>query len=356
LADENFSRILAISPDDVYIAYGVRESVGAEDAIFITKTNCGHLVMHPDADTDESIEEIATFTKLNINSFDWNPITCCDNYYFAIGGSVEEINGETKNIELFEFNGTNVQSLGSALLPEQTVTDIKWSSRGKDLVATGTNHAVSIFTLDFSNTDTLIGMLTEYKTINTVLGSGDKYADWTSDGRYFVLAGPSATDQEVPNNIEIFYAGDSVSKCVVQGNNVANICGGLCGIGISGAGRLNLIDKNIVCCSGVKYSQGVFAKYLGGLLGTPGLLDNLPGNDCCACCPCVCREPECVCSCEELKSSWYTVKPISRPISRTATSTKGMSDMRDNKAVIDEIEELRDLLFKDFEFRRFLSR
>ena len=49
-----------------------------------------------------------------------------------------------------------------------------------------------------------------------------------------------------------------VHGCVVEDNKVANVAGGICGVGLIGAGSLNLFDKNLLSGTCVNAHASVF--------------------------------------------------------------------------------------------------
>lgn len=274
---------VAISPDDCHIAVG---DVDGDIEIY-----------NPD---DLKLSDFITFTAgTAVRDLDWNPVACCSSYYLAVVGDTGNVQNDL-NIEIFEFDDVSLTRLAKAKA-DADLTSIRWSPRGKEFVVTGTNQTVTVYSFDPQSPN----VITEKFTYQTVVGlnklGSSKHVDWSPCGRFIVIAGDdSGLDNpvtEADQNIEIIRVGDSVEKCVVENNKIANVCGGICGIGIFGGGFCNLIDKNVVCCSGVPYSWGVYGKYLGGLLGFAGALDNLYGNDCCVCCECGCRAPVCDCDC-----------------------------------------------------------
>jgi len=297
---ENVIRHVAVSPDDCHIA------VGDEDGIIE--------IRNPD---DLALSAFTTSTSdVAINDLDWNPIACCGRYYLAVAGDVGDAPNDV-NLEILEYDGASTLTTLTRVNfdPDSTglenLTSVRWSPRGKDLVVSGTGNTIGVYSFNpQSPTAKLTLAFTYTTTVGAAVPGSKKYVDWSPCGRFIVIAGAEESEQggnggtqpvefPIPNcsNIEVIRVGDSVEKCVVEGNKIANVCGGLCGVGIIGGGLCNLIDKNVVCCAGVPYSWGVYAKHLDGLLGFAGALDNLYGNDCCVCCECECRAPVCDCDC-----------------------------------------------------------
>jgi len=283
LADQGV-RSVAVTPDDCFVAKAVQ-----------SKGTLGNIVVYDSDDLSRIVSTVAS-TGLAVNDIDWNPIACCARRYLA---AVGETDG-TSNIEIFEFEGTTIGSIETAEF-DRVLHSIKWSPRGKDFLVTSTDHNVGVFTFDPSAAAG--SRVTEVFSYATAIGNDTAqspiYADWSPCGNYIVIAGATGTVEATSYNVEVIKVGETVENNVVEGCRIANICGGLCGLGIWGCGCKNLIDDNVVCCSGVPYSSGVYARYLGGLLGTAGYLENLYGNDYCVCCPCVCEARVCDCGCIE---------------------------------------------------------
>ncbi|MFC1841945.1 hypothetical protein ACFLYA_02655 [Candidatus Dependentiae bacterium] len=339
IAAANNHRLLAFSPDDKFVAYATGESDSTiyipppipyilHIAKFIDKG--GVFQLSPPISYDSPIappDEPSTF----LMRADWNPIACCEKYYLAICGygpvTLEILEYDAKNNVLTSIYTGN---------PADIVSDVKWSPNGKYLAVVGkqtgfirnlTEDDVSIY--KFNPAAAPMNRLERYAYFTPHVGPTDpiilpfdlnniRKLDWSSCGKYLGIAGDKGGSPE--RNIEIWEVGDSIVKCIVQNNKIANVCGGLCGVGIMGGGACNLIDKNVVCCSCVPFSAGVFDKNTTGFLGLapeysqgsgeflkrayvlPGALANIPGMDCC-CCMCNCYPEVCDYTCVPIPPS-----------------------------------------------------
>jgi len=285
-------KAVAVSPDDCFFAKAYLD--GSDSIIKVYDSE------------DLTVVAQVTIPDVDVHAIDWNPIACCSIRYIAVSGTFSEGTAAASGYAaVILFDGVDgLYPIASTTFDVATSNNtnaysIKWSPRGKDFLVTyvGDNvadeHYVSVYTFDPSDSP-ILAVASGYP-YQTLIGSNEEgsaiYADWGPCGVYIVIAGALGTNTAADQNIEIIKTGETVNKCVVEGNRIANVCGGLCGLGIWGAGCCNLIDNNVVCCSGVPYTSGVYARHLGGLLGEAGYLENLYGNDYCVCCPCDCTLP-----------------------------------------------------------------
>jgi len=258
LGDLNSSKALAITADDKLLAYGVND----QDNII----KVGKFV--PFFGVFEK-----AFSQLPNGIFvwgaDWNPIVCCENYYLAVASGSDGQLVDFGQLDIFEYNPLEKPfvSIYTVTQPESTdFYDVQWSPRGKELVVTSENFFVDSLISDTFDTllysfDPTVGLtvldLQKFGYLTNFDG-GPKYVDWSPCSKYLVLAGEPGGQAGEEVNVTVVKVGDCVENNVVENNKVANISGGLCGIGIIGAGCCNLIDQNKLSGSCVNASAGVF--------------------------------------------------------------------------------------------------
>ncbi|MFC1842115.1 WD40 repeat domain-containing protein [Candidatus Dependentiae bacterium] len=252
LDSTNASKALAVSPDDKYISYGVSENANKLRIDEILADSFGTMVV-----------DNASSNTL-VDSVDWNPIACCDNYLLAVAGVLDG-----SNLEVFQYKGgTTVTSLVAQVF-DSMLTSVKWAPSGKDLVVTGTGPTNEVGVFSFSVAG-VTGTLESTFVYDTQI-AGAKYIDWGECGKYIVIAGENTQDVL---NVEVLEVGDSVKCCLVDSNKVANATGGLCSIGIMGASCCNCITRNVAYENCVNFTEGVYNVFYKGLAGKHSILGN----------------------------------------------------------------------------------
>jgi len=279
----NTSQALAITPDDKFVVYGRSEAGMFYVSKFIpfsgtTDVLSGSLAAPPEGLlVDYSIPMGA----------DWNPIACCEKYYLAVVGNYIESVPRAGEFEIFEYNAkTNtLQRMYNEAVNPGYASAVKWAPNGKGLVFTdilfgADTEQVRRYEFDPEETPVVDNL----ETYDLALTGTDLFVDWQECAKHIVVVGENADP-----NVEILEVGDSVTKNVVENNKIANVCGGICGIGIIGGGGCNLIDQNVLFGSGVNASAGVFNTYYDFKFTNTTFkskaLDNLAfGNFCCDVC------------------------------------------------------------------------
>jgi len=213
---------------------------------------------------------------------EFNPTVCCGKYYFAVN-----------NGRFYEFDSAN----NTALLLPVGMTNVGtpiWFPNGKYVVyKTFADGRYQVFVDEFNP------QVDPSPPLRLSFDISDCIIDVSPCGRYVFAACKVDGEPDVLRT-EVIRIGDCVINCVVQNNRVANVKGGICGLGIFGASCCNLIDRNYAYGCGVNFHENVHLKSLGGLLEFPGLLDNISGDDCFRlCCSCTAVADPCLLEEEE---------------------------------------------------------
>jgi len=224
---------IAISPDDKYIAVG--DSAG-----------------------DLYIIEVASWTVVEGpitgagTLIDFNPVACCGKYYIASSGPppnshyplfIYEFDSNAKHLRL-------ITSLESTFAP---LSDLEWLPDGKSLAVAGATSSPGVYVYKFNPQTKSLSLALSYDGASLGPATANRIAI-SPCIRYMIISG----DEENEVDTEFVALGYSVNKCVVENCRVANVKGGLCGIGIIGGGACNLIDANLLYGSCVNASEGVF--------------------------------------------------------------------------------------------------
>jgi len=260
LADDNSSKALAITADDKLLAYGVNNHSSNPE---VYEIRVGRFVPFFGV-TEKKSSLLLSGGEEFVWGADWNPIACCEKYYLAVvESSPDESDGSSGRLVIFEYNAHDNTLNRIHIVSDSSVSnfyDVKWSPRGKELVVTSEVMSSGFDTAvyEFDPTPNSGGLTPTNLTHLTDFDNGPKYVDWSPCSKYLVLAGGVDESEESGANIAVVEVGECIENCVVENNKVANISGGLCGIGIIGAGCCNLIDQNKLSGSCVNASAGVF--------------------------------------------------------------------------------------------------
>jgi len=221
---------LDISPDDKYIIFADRESPINLHIIEVASWTVAAVLPSAGA-------AVAVF----------NPVVCCGKYYFALNsGRFYEFDPASKTISLLSYGMTNV---GTPI----------WFPNGKYVVyktfADGQNQ---VFVDEFNpeeNPSPVLKLSYSITRDDVVI-----VIDVSPCGRYVFIAYKEDGEEEDPDilSTEVISVGKTVAQCVVENTRVANVKGGMCGIGIIGGGSCNLIDANLLYGNCINASKGVF--------------------------------------------------------------------------------------------------
>jgi len=247
---------LSFSPDGKKIAV-VLNAKGEDDKPALILYDFNPLAEYIlDLTRNETLDD---FDK--VHTVDFSPIGCLD-YFIAVGG---------KNfIKVMHLRG----SVGS-FVTERDLTDVtalRWSTNGKYLLVTRIGSNVRIYEFNFSNTTNMLDKKIE---LNNGGGISPISCDWSPSGRDFVTVSSVSTATADEKNIFVYEVGNVPQRCVVERNKVCNTTGGLCGIGIEGAGGENCIVKNEGYENNINFSWGIFNHFVDGLNKNPKMLDNI---------------------------------------------------------------------------------
>jgi len=247
---------VSFSPDDLYLSAIYSHTV---ELFSFDKLETSNVI----SSTASINSQIGTLT-----SIDFSPVACGANYFIAVGGD-----DNSNQIEIFKFQpGTTISQLEmTSHGTNTTIETIKWSPNGKYLLAAGEQSAgneISIFSFDAS---AQLNSRLELEDSGNLPGGNALASDWSPSGRYALIGGQTSGG----NDTAIFEVANTPTKCKIEDNNICNITGGLCGIGLSGASGNNLIIKNIAYECDINFNPGTYNTFIGGLLGAPTELDNI---------------------------------------------------------------------------------
>ncbi|MFC1842113.1 WD40 repeat domain-containing protein [Candidatus Dependentiae bacterium] len=241
-----------ITPDEKFIAFG---SYATGD-LFVRdwKTHIPFSTVQVASDTSTGLT--------GINDVQWCPIACNGKYYLVAVGT-----GATANINVYSFDGIDLVFGGAALF-DDTVLRIKWAPNGNYFAVFATNGTVGVYKFDPSVSPVI--SLVYSKSLGIQVSQGG--LDWSPSGNFLVFGGD---DGSIIPNFNIIEVGIAPTKCVVYNNKVANVTGGLGGIGIFGSSDCNSILKNICYECDLSFSQKVLNVWYCGLVGIDQLHYNV---------------------------------------------------------------------------------
>lgn len=270
LGTDHFITNPAITPDEKFIAF--------PSLIFSSETTDVHIFnwrffspfLDPAFLGAEADGEVSALGD-TINSAAWNPIACGSLYYLVVVGSKKTPKGDP-NIEVFRFDNTDpglptLTSIAKAQFDVNPLLRVKWAPNGKHFAVFGDNGSVAIFAFNPSSGT----ILTEVYAFTLGFQVSAGGLDWSPSGRYITLGGtPDTFDGKTPPeapDFAILEVANVPTRCVIDRNKIANVTGGLCGIGIEGSSSCNGIMRNISYENDLNFSRFVLNVWYDGLLG-----------------------------------------------------------------------------------------
>jgi len=201
----------------------------------------------------------------------FNPTICCGKYYIA------SLLSRTSTLFISHFDSVakTLTLVTTFVAPDgKLINDYKWHPTGKYLAVEYDDEAGNVVAIFRFNPQgpTYLEELYEYTPTRIFLG-GAVWIDWSPCGNYLVIYGDK-NDSDPFADTEIIELGNCVKCCVADHNKIANVNGGMCGIGIFGASCCNGITRNVGYGNCVNFSQGIYNKYCNGLSGPHSLLGN----------------------------------------------------------------------------------
>jgi len=249
---------VSFSPDGKKIALVHNAYNESEAAIVVYRFNpFANIFLEENILQLEEGERLPDFNK--VQTIDFSPIACSERYFIAVGGQ----------------NKTKIFSLAADLTPitEKELADVnalKWSTNGKYVLAVGGDHRAMIYEFNYSESQSSL----DRKISITHEGEKPFSCDWSPDGKNIIVVS-SVDPQNLKQNIFIYEVGNVVEKCIIKNNIVSNTTGGLCGLGIEGAGGENLIMNNKGYENNINFSWGIYNHFIAGLDYNPKKLDNI---------------------------------------------------------------------------------
>ena len=237
-----------ISPDDKYIAL----------------SNGGLFLYVFDVQT-LNLLQTALLQEFSTSDISFNQVACCGRYYIATG------------VGIYEFNAQISVLTSLQVFFDQNLENVIWSPDGKS-VAFAFKDRVDIHAFNPQSSPVISVNPVLTHNFSSIIDQTE--IDWCLCGKYLAVAGVTGRDS---SDVEILQVGNAVAQCVVQKNRIANVKGGLCGIGIIGSGCCNMIDANHLYGSCVNASEGVFNTFCDYRYGNTGHkpqpLENLSFNN-----------------------------------------------------------------------------
>jgi len=278
----------AVSPDEKFLALGgISTGFSPQGVKGVTKVTASlpNLYIYDwswdfkfrDEEMDSTTEmlpivSVEPTSLLIVKDIAFCPIACNKKYYIAVVGT-RGPQAPFPNIELFEFDGTNsVKSITTEVF-DSDLFRVKWAPNGKYFAVFGTSGYVAIYkfnpTPDVSQGEEILTKVYTYSLDGFVTTGG---IDWSPLGRYLIVGGDPVG---VSNNFAVLEVGVVPTKCMIVDNKIANVTGGLCGIGIDGANSCNTIAQNICYECDLNFSRKILDVWYCGQVGIDQLHYNI---------------------------------------------------------------------------------
>ena len=237
--------VARFSPDDKYVLVTAYNGTTGDVSRLYRNTEFGL----------QWIKEIDNTNNVLYQDIAWCSVACCGKYYFALVGNV----GVNAYLELFEFDvdSNNTSLLQPIPFGADSLYGVEWAPNGKKLAAMASAR-IKVYDVDLNKA---------YETppanpltaLQDLTYTGITFSDanvlvWSKSGKYLMIGGVSGET----SNFVMYKVADTVERCVVENTKIANVLGGLCGIGIIGSGAWNLIDQNVLFGSCINASTGIY--------------------------------------------------------------------------------------------------
>jgi len=198
-----------------------------------------------------------------VNDVAWNPIACNGRYYLVAVGT-RGISDPYPNIELLGFDGVGMLGVIETDDFNDVLTRVKWSPNGKYFLVYGTSGSAAIYSFDpdaDGDGDKIIKVYS-YSLGYEALAGG---VDWSPSGKYAVMG--ASIDEPTAPDFAILDVAHAPTNCMIVGNKIANVTGGLCGIGIEGSNACNAIAQNMCYECDLSFSRKMLDVWYCGLVG-----------------------------------------------------------------------------------------